>query len=144
MLLRRLIRWGAWPARLASLGLVIYGAYLLISAQMLMAGQPDTLTESDPYLGAYLQFMIGVVLIASGGLVAVLIWLTRRRNRAAAIGGVMGCFFVAGLVAAYALTGSLNGTPLVGAIVAGVCLLIAGGTALAGRRAFDAEMRARG
>jgi hypothetical protein len=141
MLLRRLIRWGAWPARLAGLALVMYGAYLLITAQMLMAGPTDTLTEGDPYFSAYLQFMIGVGLIGCGGLVAGLSWLTRRRHRTAAIGGVVGCFFLAGLAGVYALTGSLFDAPSTAALIAGVCLLIAGGTALAGRKVFDREVQ---
>jgi peptidoglycan/LPS O-acetylase OafA/YrhL len=144
--LAQLARWGSWPARIAGAVLVFLGVYIVINAQVALAARPNPAAADDPLLNLdlYLQTLSGAVMVAFGGLVALLSWLTRRRNRAAAIAGMVGCFFLAGLTAAYALAANLSGELLAGALVTGACLLIAGGTALAGRRESDGEAKAHG
>jgi hypothetical protein len=146
MLLKYLIRWGVWPARLASAALFIYGAYLVIIAQLALAARADPSAADDSLLNLdlYVQSVAGAVLIGFGALVAVLSWLTRRKSRAAVIGGTVGCFFLAGLIVVYALSANMSGAPLAAVLFAGVGLLLAGGTAVAGSRSLGGGAGAHG
>jgi hypothetical protein len=126
--LRLLKHWGMWPARLASAGLVLFGAYSFIASWIDLARGDD---NPASYIALFRMFG-AFLLIALGALAGLCVRLTRRRSRNAVIAGMIGLFFLAGLIAVDALTIPMVGLPLAAALGVAASFALAGGTALAG------------
>jgi hypothetical protein len=137
MLLKTLIRWGAWPAVIVGALALVSGINMVTTAQTAIVARPAPAVADDPLANLDLALMafLGTAFVVAGVVTLVAAGLTRLKNRILSMVGIVACFFLAGLMGVNALTSRLAGLPLAVSLVGMVCLLLAGGTGVAARSA---------